>query len=101
MSEKMGPVALEGEGGRAMFGRGVNDKEYSDKINAEIDAEVYEIMNGNMKRAEKIIIEHRKALDAIARRLIETETIEREEFEKIITANGIIPKKKEDIEHQK
>ncbi len=101
MSEKMGPVALEGEGGRAMFGRGVNDKEYSDKINAEIDAEVYEIMSSNMKRAEKIITEHRKALDAIARRLIETETIEREEFEKIITANGILPKHKEDIEHQK
>jgi len=101
MSEKMGPVALEGEGGRAMFGRGVNDKEYSDKINAQIDEEVYEIMNSNMKRAEKIITEHRGALDAIAKRLIETETIEREEFEKLITANGIMPKKKEDIEHQK
>ena len=100
MSDKMGPVALEGEGGRPMFGRGVNDKEYSDKINAEIDAEVYEIMNSNMKRAEKIITEHRKALDAIAKKLIETETIEREEFEKIITANGIMPKHKEDIEHQ-
>ena len=101
MSEKMGPMAFKGEGGRAMFGRGVNDKEYSDKINVEIDAEVYEIMNSNMKRAEKIITEHRKALDAIAKRLIETETIEREEFEKIITANGIMPKQKEDIEHQK
>ncbi len=100
MSEKMGPVALEGEGGKAMFGRGVNDKEYSDKINAEIDAEVSEIMNSNMRRAEIIITEHRKALDAIAKRLIETETIEREEFEKLITANGIMPKKKEDIEHQ-
>jgi len=101
MSEKIGPIALEGEGGRAMFGRGVNDKEYSDKINAEIDAEVSEIMNSNMKRAEKIITEHRKALDAIAKRLVEAETIEREEFEKIITANGIMPKHKEDIEHQK
>ena len=94
MSEKIGPVALEGEGGRTMFGRGVNDKEYSDKINAEIDAEVHEIMDSNMKRAEKIIIEHRNALDAIAKRLIETETIEREEFEKLLVANGIMPKKK-------
>ncbi|MFA6340678.1 MAG: ATP-dependent zinc metalloprotease FtsH [Candidatus Paceibacterota bacterium] len=100
MSDKFGPVALEGEGGRAMFGKGVNDKEYSDKINAEIDAEVSSIMNGNMKRAEKIITEHRKALDSIAHRLIETESIERDEFEKIITANGIMPKKKADIEHQ-
>jgi cell division protease FtsH len=33
MSEKMGPIALEGEGGRALFGgRGVEDKEYSDKV---------------------------------------------------------------------
>lgn len=100
MSEKFGPVALEGEGGRAMFGKGVEDKEYSDKINAQIDEEVSEIMNSNMKRAEKIITEHRKALDAIARKLIEVETIEREDFEKLLVANGIMPKKKEDIEHQ-
>ncbi len=100
MSEKLGPIALEGEGGKAMFGRGVNDKEYSDKINAEIDAEVSEIMNGNMKRAEKIIHDHKKALNAIAKKLIEAETIEREEYEKIIIANGIMPKKKADIEHQ-
>ncbi len=98
MSEKMGPIALEG--GRALFGRGVGDKEYSDKVNEEIDFEVSEIMNSNMRRAEKIITEHRGALDAIANRLIETETIEREEFEKILVANGIMPKKKEDIEHQ-
>ena len=101
MSEKMGPVALEGEGGRAMFGRGVNDKEYSDKVNAEIDKEVYEIMDGNMKRAEKIITDHRKALDSIAHKLIEVEVLEREEFEKLLIVNGITPKKKEDIEHQK
>jgi cell division protease FtsH len=101
MSEKMGPIALEGEGGRAMFGRGVDDKEYSDKVNAEIDAEVSEIMNSNMKRAEKIIIDHKKALDVIAHKLIEVEVLEREEFEKLLIVNGITPKKKEDIEHQK
>jgi cell division protease FtsH len=101
MSEKMGPIALEGEGGRAMFGRGVGDKEYSDKINAEIDAEVSEIMNDNMKRAEKILVDYRKVLDSIAQKLMEVETLEREEFEKLLTVNGIEPKKKEDIEHQK
>ena len=100
MSEKIGPIALEGEGGRALFGRGVSDNEYSDKINEQIDAEVSEIMNSNMNRAEKIITEHKKALEAIANKLIEVETIEREEFEKLLVANGIMPKKKEDIEHQ-
>ncbi len=99
MSDKIGPVALEGEGGRSLFGRGVNDKEYSDKVNAIIDSEVSEIIDSNMKRAEHILKEHKKALDAIANRLVETETIEREEFEKLLVANGIVPKKKEDIEH--
>ncbi len=97
MSDKFGPVALEGEGGKAMFGRGVNDKDYSDKIGSQIDEEVSGIMNHAMSRAEKIIADHRKALDMIAHKLIETETIEREDFEKILIANGIIPKKKEDV----
>jgi len=99
MSDKIGPVALEGEGGRSLFGRGVNDKEYSDKVNAVIDSEVSEIIDSNMKRAEHILKEHKKALDAIATKLVETETIEREDFEKLLIANGIVPKKKEDIEH--
>lgn len=35
-----------------------------------------------------------------AKALVEVETIERDEFEKILIANGVTPKKKEDIEHQ-
>ena len=100
MSDKLGAIAFEGEGGRAMFGKGLDDKEYSEKISAVIDAEVSEIMNNARSRAEEIIKEHRKALDTVAERLIEVETIERDEYEKIIIAHGIIPKKKQDIEHQ-
>jgi len=99
MSEKLGPVALEGDGGRALFGRGVNDKEYSERVGAEIDAEVSKIMSEAEAKAKEIIIKHRAALDAIALKLIEVETIEREAFEQIIIAHGITPKKKLDIEH--
>jgi cell division protease FtsH len=100
MSDKIGALALEGSGGRALFGRGVDDKEYSEKVSADIDAEVSLIMSEALKKAEEIITTHRKALDAIATKLIEVENIEREEYEKIIIAFGIIPKKKLDIEHQ-
>lgn len=31
MSDKFGPIALESGGGRAMFGKGVEDNEYSEK----------------------------------------------------------------------
>ena len=102
MSDKIGALALEGTGGSTLFGsRGVSDsKEYSEKVSALIDSEVSEIMTNSRTKAEEIIKTHRKALDAIAARLMEIETIEREEYEKIIIAHGIIPKKKQDIEHQ-
>jgi ATP-dependent Zn protease len=40
------------------------------------------------------LITHRKALDAIAEELVRVETMEREEFEKMLILNGIQPKKK-------
>jgi ATP-dependent Zn protease len=48
--------------------------------------------------ATQVITEHRKALDAIADELTEVETLEREDFEKILIANGITPKKKQEYE---
>jgi len=98
MSEKMGPVALEGSGGRVLFGTGVSDHGYSEVVSAKIDEEVSKIMNDSMKKAQAEIKTHRKILDAIAKELISVETIEREEFEKILVANGIMPKKGEGID---
>ena len=100
MSDKLGALALESIGGAAMFGRGVEGGEYSEKVSGEIDAEVSRIMKEAYKIAEDVITKHRALLDAIAKRLIEKETIERDEFETILVANGITPKKKLDIEHQ-
>lgn len=98
MSENLGPVALEGSGGKALFGRGVDDKEYSEQVGSMIDEEVSKIMKNAYARAEKIVNEHRPLLDTIANRLIETETIERDEFERMLVSNGIQLKKKEGVE---
>jgi cell division protease FtsH len=100
MSDKLGPIALEASSGKALFGRGVEDKDYSERVSAEIDAEVSKIMNEALARAEKVLHDHRKALDMIALKLVEVETIERDAFEDILIANGIVPKQKKDIEHQ-
>ncbi|MBU1293092.1 ATP-dependent zinc metalloprotease FtsH [Patescibacteria group bacterium] len=91
MSDVLGPVAYDadranGEGG------------YSQDIAAKIDAEVARIIDEAKERARAVLTEHRKALDAIALRLVEVETLEREEFEKILIANGITPKSKEEEE---
>jgi cell division protease FtsH len=100
MSDKIGTMALETNGGRAMFGEGISGEEYSSTVGAEVDAEVKSIIKNAYDRAEKVLTDHKPALVAIAQALVEVETIEREEFEKILIANGIIPKKKKDIEHQ-
>ncbi len=55
-------------------------------------------MNEAYERALKIITDHRAALDSISKALIEAETLEREEFEKLLIVNGITPKKKREKE---
>ncbi len=93
MSEKIGPVALESAQGRVLFGMGVNDREYSEKVASEIDSEVTRIMSEARAVAEKTLSHNKKAFEAVAKRLIETETIEREEYEQILVASGIVLKK--------
>ncbi len=99
MSEKLGTVAYAASAQRAMFGEGV-DGEQSEAVAKQIDEEVRTIIDSAYKTAENVITKHRGALDAIAAKLVEVETIEQEEFEKILIAHGITPKKKLDIEHQ-
>jgi len=100
MSDKLGPVAFESSGGKPLFGSGIEGKEHSEEVAAAIDDEVKLIIDGAYKKAETIIKKHRNVLDAIAKVLIESETIERADFENLLIAHGIVPKKKEDIEHQ-
>jgi cell division protease FtsH len=101
MSDKLGPIALEGSGGRALFGKGVEDGGYSDKVSADIDSEVSLIIHDALKKAEDIITKYRNVLDIIAKRLVEVEVIEKDEYESIIVAHGIPLKKKETIEEGK
>ncbi|MCX6716170.1 MAG: ATP-dependent zinc metalloprotease FtsH [Candidatus Taylorbacteria bacterium] len=97
MSEKIGPVALESAQGRVMFGMGVGDREYSEKIAASIDDEVTRIMTEARGHAEKVLAANRKAFEAVAKTLVEKETLEREEYELLLAANGIIVKKEQKI----
>ncbi len=89
MGETFGPVAYAGD-------RAYGDASYSQDIASKIDTEVARIIDESKKRARQVLEDNRKALDAIAERLVEVETLEREEFESILIANGITPKKKEE-----
>jgi cell division protease FtsH len=97
MSNEIGPIALESDGGRTMFGQGVNDKEYSERVSALIDGEVSKIMNDAFAKAKNILSEKRNVLDTIAKKLVEVETLEQAEYNDLIRANGIMPKVKEEV----
>ncbi|MEN9881361.1 MAG: cell division protein FtsH, cell division protease FtsH [Candidatus Parcubacteria bacterium] len=90
----LGPIALVPEG--ETF-KGVYGKEYSEVYGEKIDDEVKRIMDDAWNRARLIIIEKRQALTAIAEELMKIESIEREDFEKLLLVHGIMPKRK-DIE---
>jgi cell division protease FtsH len=97
MSDKLGAMAYEASESRAMFGDGLEAGEFSEHVAGEIDAEVSRIMSESLKRAEDAVKKHKPLLDAIAKRLIEKETIERDEFESILVAHGVQPKKREEV----
>ena len=89
MSDLVGPVAFSVD-------RGYGEHAYSQEIAGKIDGEVTRILNEGRERAREVLVNHRTALNAIAERLVEVETLEREEFEKLLIANGITPKAKEE-----
>ena len=94
MSDLIGPVTLGNEGGKLAWGE-VREEGYSETVSTKVDSEVSRIINDGIKSAEKVLTEHKKVLDAIANKLVEVETLEQEEYDKIIIAHGIIPKKRD------
>jgi cell division protease FtsH len=66
------------------LGREISEqRDYSDAVAEKIDLEVMSIIEKAYKTAVKTLKKYRKQLDAIAEKLIEVETLTRDEFEKI------------------
>ena len=93
MSPEFGPIALESDGGRTLFGRGVDDREYSESVGNQIDEEMRRMLAEGYSTAKKILSENRSVLDAIAKKLVEVETLERPEYEALLAEHGIHLKK--------
>ena len=85
MSEKLGPITFGKTEEMVFLGREIaTEKNYSEDVAKQIDEEVKNFIKKAYEAAEKIINSRRKILDAIAKNLIEKETIEREEFDNLI-----------------
>ncbi len=89
MSDKLGPVALEGHGGQMIGGGHSGDRGYSDEVAKSIDDEVSRIIEDGKAKAREILTTHRAALDVISKKLAVVETLERDEYEVLLKQNGV------------
>ena len=81
MSERLGPLRLGRRHGNPFLGRDVmEDRDYSEEVAQAIDEEVRGIMDRNYQRARQILTTNREKMDHIVEVLMQRETIEREEF---------------------
>lgn len=99
MSEKLGPVAFESSGQKLFQGQVLGAEHYSSEaVSALVDQEVSRFMTEALKQVEEILVTHRAALDGLSEELIAKETLDREDFEKLLILHGIKPKTSDRID---
>ncbi len=85
MSEKLGPRTFGEKEEMIFLGREIHEqRDYSEKIAEVIDEEMSNFIESSKKKAEKILSDKKDYLEKIVKVLMEKETIEKEEFEKIV-----------------
>jgi cell division protease FtsH len=81
----LGPISFGKKEELVFLGKEISEqRNYSEKVAAKIDEEVEKFIKDAEKKAEEILFKKRNLLEKIAKILIEKETIEKEEFDKLI-----------------
>jgi cell division protease FtsH len=92
MSEKLGPRTFGKNQELIFLGREISsEKDYSESVATVIDEEVSGFISKAFEAAKKIVSTRRKVLEAIAKALMERETLEQEEFYKIVKSFKLKP----------
>ena len=85
MSERLGPLTFGKKDEQIFLGREIaRHKDYSEKTAEEIDDEVKHIVINAYERAKKLLSDNLDLLDAVAKTLLERETIDGPDLDKII-----------------
>lgn len=84
MSAEMGPMVYGQKEELIFLGREISEqRDYSEAVAEQIDREVRRLVSEAHDRARAILSEYRDKLDAVAQKLLEVETLTKEEFEAI------------------
>jgi cell division protease FtsH len=85
MSEKLGPRVLGRNHDMPFLGREMgNEPDYSEEIAREIDDEIRRVIEEAHETATKVLKEHSDELHRISMILIERETIDKDQFERLL-----------------
>jgi cell division protease FtsH len=85
MSEKLGPRVLGRSHDQPFLGREMgNDPDYSDEIAREIDDEIRRVIEEGHELALRVLREHMDQLHQLSRILIERETIDSDQFQRLL-----------------
>jgi cell division protease FtsH len=85
MSEKLGPRVFGSDPHQPFLGRELGaEPSFSEEMAQEIDGEIYRLIDDAHRRAGLVLVEHEETLHKIAAMLIEFETIDREQFERLL-----------------
>jgi cell division protease FtsH len=86
MSDKLGLRVFGHDHGQPFLGREFQtEPDYSDEIARDIDEEIRRIVESAHQRAKDILSEHRDSLETISQVLVKRETIEKAEFEALLS----------------
>lgn len=84
MSDRLGTMVYGQKEELIFLGREISEqRDYSEAVAEEIDGEVRRLVAESYTKAVEILTTYREQLDAVAQKLLESETISRDEFEKI------------------
>ena len=82
----LGPISFGEREEMSFLGQEMTEqRNYSEKVAVQIDKEVEKFIKNAQSQTEKILTQKKKLLEKVAQTLIEKETIEKEEFENLIT----------------
>ncbi|MDX6503693.1 MAG: cell division protease FtsH, partial [Gaiellaceae bacterium] len=90
MSEKLGPRQLGRGHDQPFIGREFGaEPDYSDEIAREIDDEIRRIIEDAHQTARKVLEEHMEELHRLSGILIERETIDKDQFERLLAGEDV------------
>jgi len=94
MSDAMGPMVYGENDGEVFLGRSITThKNVSEVTMQQVDAEIRKIIDDQYSLAKKLILDNRDKVEAMAKTLLEWETIDAEQIQDIIDGRPPRPPK--------